>query len=334
MPVAAYKSLGFLVTVLVIAGFYWIGPLYEDKRYDLVWLILAPLFGLAIILSYPYSWWVDKKKGLILDGYYYVGLLVTGRWDQLDRKCLKKHCLCWGVKGFFLPLMLSGLFLQWEIVSALKFDIKNFNSLYTYIITSVYVLDVGIGSLGYLCTLRIFNAEIKSVDMTFLGWFACLICYAPFNRIFGGSFYGYDSELTWDVWLVEYPIIYITWALLIIGLHVIYVAATCSFGIRFSNLTNRGIIRRGPYRYLKHPAYVSKNIAWWLVQVPFVVHIGFFDSLRACICLVIVNAIYALRAYTEERHLMKDSAYADYSNWMSEHGLFAKFKGAVVAKRS
>ena len=38
------------------------------------------------------------------------------------------------------------------------------------------------------------------------------------------------------------------------------------FSFRFSNLTHRGIITSGPYRFTKHPSYVSKNIAWSFVS--------------------------------------------------------------------
>lgn len=330
MSVALYKVIGFLITILLIAGIYWISPEYAKARYDPVWNILIPVFSIVLVFSYPYIKWVDNKKGDLLDGYYYSGLFFTGQWNELDWLCLKRYFLGWLVKGFFLPLMLASLFVQWEVISSLEFTIKNFNSLYIAAISSIYLLDVAVGSLGYLCTLRMFNAEIKSVDMSFLGWFAALSCYPPFSQVFGGAYYGYESDLTWNEWLHPYPVVYITWAFLIIGLHVIYVSATCSFGIRFSNLTNRGIITRGPYRYLKHPAYVSKNIAWWLMQVPFVMHASFLDSLRACICLLVINGIYVLRAYTEEKHLMSDPEYVKYSSWMSQHGLFAKFKFQLI----
>jgi hypothetical protein len=33
-----------------------------------------------------------------------------------------------------------------------------------------------------------------------------------------------------------------------------------------------------------------------------------------------VNALYWLRARTEERHLSRDSVYVQYALWMEEHG--------------
>ena len=127
-------------------------------------------------------------------------------------------------------------------------------------------------------------------------------------------------------WLHPWPILFVSWGFAILVLHVVYVWSTASFGCRFSNLTNRGIIVDGPYRYLKHPAYVSKNIAWWLMAVPFVAQATWPAALRACICLALTNLIYVIRAWTEERHLMRDPAYVVYCQWMKEHSLWAWFK--------
>jgi protein-S-isoprenylcysteine O-methyltransferase Ste14 len=79
-----------------------------------------------------------------------------------------------------------------------------------------------------------------------------------------------------------------------------------AFGLRFSNLTNRGIIARGPYAWIRHPAYVSKNIAWWAENA------RSFSSLWQIIFLAAWNYIYYLRAVTEERHLLRDPDYRAY----------------------
>jgi protein-S-isoprenylcysteine O-methyltransferase Ste14 len=101
----------------------------------------------------------------------------------------------------------------------------------------------------------------------------------------------------------------------------IYALCTVSFGLRFSNLTHRGIITSGPYRFTKHPAYWSKNLSWWLVSVPFVSEFGWKMALRNCCILGLVNLIYYARARTEERHLSRDPTYVAYALWMNEHGL-------------
>src|SRR5262249_38815160 len=111
------------------------------------------------------------------------------------------------------------------------------------------------------------------------------------------------------------------WGSLILVLVVIYVWATIAFGGRFSNLTHRGIITNGPYRFTKHPAYLSKNLSWWLISTPFIITGGVGEAFRRCVLLLMLNGIYYLRAKTEERHLALDPVYVQYARWMDKHGL-------------
>ena len=94
------------------------------------------------------------------------------------------------------------------------------------------------------------------------------------------------------------------------------------FGARFSNLTHRGIITNGPYRWTKHPAYVVKNLSWWMISVPFMAQGAPDEVLRHCLLLLGLNGIYALRAKTEEWHLSRDADYVAYALWLEAHGMF------------
>jgi protein-S-isoprenylcysteine O-methyltransferase Ste14 len=60
------------------------------------------------------------------------------------------------------------------------------------------------------------------------------------------------------------------------------------------------------YSVVRHPAYASKNISWWLERLP-----GMGNMWNA-LPLLGWNMIYILRALTEERHLSKDRAYRAY----------------------
>jgi hypothetical protein len=93
------------------------------------------------------------------------------------------------------------------------------------------------------------------------------------------------------------------------------------FGLRFSNLTNRGIITNGCYRFCKHPAYVVKNIRWLLYYVPFAS--GGLEGLRLSLLLMGVHLIYIVRSYAEERMLSHDPTYQAYGLWMDRRGWFA-----------
>ena len=97
--------------------------------------------------------------------------------------------------------------------------------------------------------------------------------------------------------------------------------ATISAGIRFSNLTYRGLWNTGPYRWTKHPAYVFKCVSWWLIYVPFLVHSG-ADAVKCTLLLVCVDVIYYWRAKTEERHLSHYPEYVAYALEMNERSIF------------
>jgi protein-S-isoprenylcysteine O-methyltransferase Ste14 len=125
----------------------------------------------------------------------------------------------------------------------------------------------------------------------------------------------------------------VVWGTAILVLVGIYLLATVAFGLRFSNLTNRGIITSGPYRWVKHPAYLSKNLSWWLISVPFVAGAGWVVAVQSCALLVCVNLVYFLRAKTEERHLRADPAYRDYEAFIAEHGLVAVLRRAIGMRR-
>jgi protein-S-isoprenylcysteine O-methyltransferase Ste14 len=112
------------------------------------------------------------------------------------------------------------------------------------------------------------------------------------------------------------------WAALLVFLTAAYAWATVAFGIRFSNLTYRGVLTGGPYAFTRHPAYLAKNTFWWCASMPFMVDPwSWTNSLRNAFFLGCVSAIYYWRAKTEERHLLaEDPKYGEYHAWMSRHG--------------
>ena len=117
--------------------------------------------------------------------------------------------------------------------------------------------------------------------------------------------------------------LYGVWGTLILLCLCVYVYATAQFGCRFSNLTYRGTITSGPYRWTKHPAYVFKNLSWWLMAIPFIPGDGsLFTAIQNCLLLGGVSGIYFLRAKTEERHLSRYPEYVSYAKWIESNGIF------------
>jgi protein-S-isoprenylcysteine O-methyltransferase Ste14 len=95
----------------------------------------------------------------------------------------------------------------------------------------------------------------------------------------------------------------------------IYAWASFSLGLKASNLTNRWIIIKGPYKYVRHPAYICKNTAWLIWGIPMVIVALESESLSIISVIMWLSwwaFIYYLRAITEENHLSTDPDYVEY----------------------
>lgn len=177
----------------------------------------------------------------------------------------------------------------------------------------IFAVDCGVALVGYGMESRWLNNKTRSVEPTGFGWLVCISCYPPFNNVLG-TYLPLDNGpavVTDEFWLLA----------LRAGtcfLFAIYAAATVAFGPRFSNLTNRGIVSRGPYRFIRHPAYVCKCSAWWLEHIPTI-------NLTKAFFLTLLCAWYGLRAWTEERHLSADPDYLAYKKktpWVVFPGVY------------
>jgi protein-S-isoprenylcysteine O-methyltransferase Ste14 len=177
----------------------------------------------------------------------------------------------------------------------------------------VFMVDCGWALFGYSLESRWLGNKTRSVEPTAFGWLVCLACYPPFNNVLGTYLpLGSDGQhITSETWLL-------TLRAITVFLFMIYASATVAFGFKFSNLTNRGIVSRGPYRFVRHPAYLCKCTAWWLEHLPTI-------SLTKAFFLTLLCGVYALRAWTEERHLSKDPDYRAYQKktpWVLFPGVY------------
>lgn len=227
------------------------------------------------------------------------------------------------VKAFFLPLMLAFSYtwflqVQWNLSEAPSFR------WYSLSLALLYLVDTVFASIGYMSASRWLDSHIRSSNPYWLGWISALICYPPFFDWLKATGFNYRDGVEWHHWLGISPPLAWCWGGAILLLTGVYTWATIVFGIRFSNLTHRGIITHGPYRYTKHPAYLAKNASWWLISVPFISAAGTMQATLHCLILVGMNGIYWLRARTEEKHLRSDPVYLAYSTWIAEHGLLAR----------
>lgn len=230
------------------------------------------------------------------------------------------------VKIFFLPLMtvffidqFSHLVKNWDYLYSL-FNVTAFSTdslkpidFYNISLTIIFSIDVGLAWCGYAISSRWLKNICVSVEPTFLGWFVALVCYPPYQQFL--NFY-YTAPPERGFLLIPNPWLAGALAVIAISSFFIYMSATVTFGLRFSNLTHRGIITRGPYSKIRHPAYAAKNMSWWFVMLPFIIwQVISGSSVRAFLQLgglVILTGLYYLRALTEERHLRVDPDYIKY----------------------
>ncbi len=326
---------------------YWVGRWYHNGAYaftiDLMEARIGfiPVIGWLFILSVPYVMWIDRRFVEPRDGAYALGAWLMGE-RAADWNAINAHLRSWAVKGFFLAFMISIVPGGYHQVVAEPWDFitSNIVRLTWWLISFMFVIDVSLATTGYLLTMKPLDAHIRSATPYAAGWVAALICYPPTSMMFNGGPLDYHPNTAeWDFWLARFNTPFVTlplphaalpitpsmmlmslWAVLLVGLTAIYAWATMAFGIRFSNLTDRGILTHGPYAFTKHPAYLSKNLFWWLSTLPFLATSNWHDAVRNTVILGCVSGVYYWRARTEEWHLRADAGYVAYEAWMAEHG--------------
>lgn len=323
---------GAIGVVYVTGRFYW-----EGGFAFAMWCfqIAAPWL---FLFSVPYVLWIDRRTADPRDGAWAFGAWLTGGEPGVDRAAIANHLRSWAVKGFFLAFMLGivppnfGAFISADATGIWTDPVRLSN----WLISFMFVVDVAFATAGYILTFRPLDSHIRTANPFAAAWVAALICYPPFVLMGAGGpldyhqgTYGDDG---WAHWLAAYPALLWAFGAVLVTLTGIYAWATVAFGIRFSNLTNRGILTHGPYAFTRHPAYLAKNTFWWVSTLPFLASTGsIVDAARNTLLLACVSAVYYWRARTEERHLRLDPDYVAYSDWMDSNGLvpllFARLRG-------
>ena len=218
------------------------------------------------------------------------------------------------VKAFFLPLMVNWLVLHVVSIHRTCQMLGSeplLASGYALILSFIILVDVLVFTVGYSVEHPRLGNEIRSVEPTLLGWISALACYPPFFLIT-------LQALSWRS--DDHPVLANPWAqgllfAVMLVLMSIYTWASVALGLKASNLTHRGIVESGPYRWVRHPAYIAKNLFWWCGLTPWVLSAAATD--RAALFAGLMgmlgwSGIYCLRAWTEERHLGADPAYQEY----------------------
>ena len=340
IDISIAKITGLWATWAGIAFLYCIGRWYWSGNYLYSMQLLGALALPLLVVSVPYVMWLDRRLIEPRDGAWHFGHLVVGRAKAIDREMIHEHLRSWAVKGFFLAFMISIVPGNWaSVIRAPAWEIvADPVNLARWLIGIMFMIDVCFATVGYALTMKPLDAHIRSANPYAAGWLAALICYPPFIMMNPGGPLDYHRGTAghegWTYWLGGAPLALGVTGFLLVLLAGIYAWATVAFGIRFSNLTHRGILTHGPYAWTKHPAYVSKNLFWWLGVMPFLATSGsMVDMIRNTTLLAIVTGIYYWRARTEERHLMADPAYREYAEWMERNGPLPRLIQAITGKR-
>jgi len=257
-----------------------------------------------------------RVVGKIMNGWRTVG--VTSGTDGLTRAQLslsdeeKATTLFFLVKFFFVPVMLNFLFANFGallstshtlLTAAPSEDLERNRLIYFAILNFMLVVDTGFFVLGYLFEFPAWRNDLRSVEPTIFGWIVALCCYPPFNG-FVTQGIGWGSS---DFSVFPSPLASLVTICVSLVLFGVYTWATVALGLKASNLTNRGIVRTGPYAYVRHPAYVCKNLHWLVMGLPLIA-----VNWLAALSIAGWAMIYLLRAITEERHLLADPQYQHY----------------------
>ncbi|MBA4780544.1 MAG: protein-S-isoprenylcysteine methyltransferase [Sphingomonadales bacterium RIFCSPHIGHO2_01_FULL_65_20] len=337
LDISTIKLTGLWLTWSLIAAIYATARWYWTGNYQFSMAVFIYASPFLFFLSIPYVIWIDRYLKEPRDGAWHFGAMISGQ-PGWDREQIWHHLRAWAVKGFFLAFMLS-------IVPGGYADIVNANVaeiatnpvwIANWLIIAMFLVDVQFATVGYVLTFKPLDSHIRTANPFMAGWAAALICYPPFIMMGDNGPLNYHvATADWAYWFEGHTTLLAIWGVWLVFLTGVYAWATVAFGIRFSNLTHRGILTHGPYRWTKHPAYLSKNAFWWFSTLPFLVTSGSWqDGLRNTVLLAAVSGVYYWRARTEERHLMADPDYAAYAAWMERHGPVPRAIGWLTGRRA
>jgi len=310
----------------ILENYYYFSGLNLSISLSFVFDLI--LFGYIVILAILYFIYSKNEPGKGILALRALKKIISRPIDSLNSglpKDEKTALLAIAVKFFFTPLVIgwffgNGFAFYSNFTAAINSEniIDNFfeifrRNLFWAIFNFILLVDVLFFSIGYLFEFSFLKNQILSVEPTFLGWAVTLICYPPFNS-YANSIIGWSSS---DFPHFENKLIFLSVNILILVLMGIFSWASVSLGFKASNLTHRGIVGKGPYRYIRHPAYACKSMAWWLGGIPFVLQSsksGVFAVVMTLIPLIVWSCIYFLRAMTEEAHLRKvNHEYDEYA---------------------
>jgi protein-S-isoprenylcysteine O-methyltransferase Ste14 len=311
------------------SALFWYGWAY------VAYLVIAPM----VLLTWrPRSLWVSKNVRIV----GYLARLAGRRTRPADRRTEgdwrptyeETHALAFLlIKLFYGPLMVCATLTEYNAVQGILREIQEkasvqasslvmWNWAFMLFVRGVFLVDSFIYATSYHSESGLLRNKLRYAETRPLHLMVCLGCYPPFNMpttaLFGDSFHNpflpFHGQLA-------HPLTWVFRGLVVVFL-LLMLSSSLSLLTRASNLTNRGIVDWGPYRFVRHPGYLAKNLYWFVTLLPDLIPNtalpGFTWAHYAGYLVVSLwgfvgwCTMYFLRAVTEERFLMRDPDYVAY----------------------
>ncbi|MCX7050069.1 MAG: hypothetical protein NTX50_31870 [Candidatus Sumerlaeota bacterium] len=303
------------------------------------YLTIAPLI---VFIFRPRSLWTSKN--LLIGGYLARLFRLIFRRPSPEGETLgwrpayaEKHALMFfAIKLFYGPLMINSALMAlnapvWkecrtlpDLFGQIRFGqgMLFFDTCFRLMVAAAFVIDGSLFAFGYHTESALLKNRVRYVETNPWHILVCIICYGPFNMA-TAAFFGPSNHEMHILFCrdLAHPMTWVLRGVAVLCL-LLMTASSLSLFTKASNLTNRGIVTWGPYRFIRHPGYFGKNIFWLTTLIPsFAPYMAdplFTWKEYLLFCVMTVwgfigwSTIYFLRAITEERLLMRDPDYVAY----------------------
>lgn len=301
--------------------------------YYVMYIIFAPIF----LLKFKPKTVLQSRSVAIIDylkRQFKRNITLEERIKNIDPKENEKQAMViYFMQAFFgvycLNLLCNNIF------SSIAYDISFIKEMHTQTFVITQAPNIFIGIMQYIndtvdmwmkwifglmliiaffstvTELDIFKNRIKSVDTTPLGILSCIMCYYPLKAIMEQIIPTYNSVLI----PVNGEILRSILNIILILAEFTILLSVIILGTKTSNLTNRGIVTKFPYNIIRHPDYAMQILTVILLNVPIYLtnQIPLWNKCVYFVGILGWIIIYYVRAITEERHLLQDTQYQEYT---------------------
>jgi protein-S-isoprenylcysteine O-methyltransferase Ste14 len=296
-----------------------------------VYLLIAPL---VFFIGRPRSLWVSKNLRIV----GYLGRVFRWRFQHASLRSPdawrptyeEKHAIAFLlIKSFYGPLMIHSGMMDYYGINQFLRQAPSPHALldyadryYVLFAKGIFLVDSFLFAVGYHNECGPMRNKLRYAETNPWHILICVACYPPFNNV-TSMFIGPSNGDPYILFGgdIHHPLTWILRGLAVLFL-VLLASSSWSLFTKASNLTNRGIVDWGSYRFIRHPGYLGKNLYWIMTLIPTLVPNTTFPGFTwtryalffggTVLGIVCWATVYFLRAITEERFLMRDPDYVAY----------------------